>query len=151
MPISDQPVKSYKANLRSWVLTARRKHRQVDPHRCTAGRHVQRPDQIAGQRLLPVILAPVDIRSAGDARTVEDMGWRDAFELFLHRIAVFHPYGRRMHDSSVTAEECLEVAGHPAAATPDEEDMVFGGVDAWHCCLLSDDAVHGGGQLGSYA
>jgi hypothetical protein len=124
------------------MLTARRKDSQTNSHRCTTDRHVQGPDQIACQSLLPVILAPVDIRSIGDTRTVEDMGWRDALKLFLHSSSIFHPYGRHMHDSSLTAEEYLEMIGHPTAATPDEEDKVFGGVDAWHCCLLRDDAVH---------
>ena len=37
-----------------------------------------------------------------------------------------------MYIASLAAEQGLKVAGHPAAAAPNEEDVVFGGINARH-------------------
>lgn len=115
-------------------LTSCSEYSQMHPQSRTANRQVYRPSEIASQGLLFVILAPIHVRSPRDACAIEDVGWLDPFKLFLHALAVFHAYSRHMHFSSLITEQRFEMAGHPAAAAPDQEDVVLGCVRARHGC-----------------
>lgn len=70
-----------------------------------------------------VVLAPVDVWSAGAAGTVEDVGWADAFEHFHHAFTVFHPHCCRRDRLALAFQELVQMSSDPAIAAPDQEGL----------------------------
>ena len=103
-------------------------------HGGTANRQINRPNKVTRQSFLLVIFTPIYIRSTSNARAIEDMRWLDTLQFPLHSIPVFHTHSRHVYIASLSAKQGLKMAGHPAAASPYQEDIVFGGVHARHLC-----------------
>ena len=106
----------------------------MNAHRSTASRQIDRPNKITRERFLLMIFTPIHIRPSSNPSTIEDMRWLDALQFSLHPISVFHAHGRHVDIASLAAKQSFKVAGHPAAAAPNEE---IGGVHARHCCRWS--------------
>ena len=58
---------------------------------------IQGADDVASDGGLFVVLAPVDVGSAGAAGAVEDVRWTHTFQHFHHALTVFHA-DRRLLD-----------------------------------------------------
>ncbi len=88
-----------------------------------AVRKIESANDIAPDCGLLVVFAPVDIRSARAAGTVENMGGSDPFELFHYSFTVFHPDGCHRNNLALTLEKLVQMSCNPSIAAPDQERL----------------------------
>lgn len=81
----------------------------------------QSANDVGANRLLLVVLAPVNVGSASAARGVEDVRGLDLVEHLGDTGDIFHADSGAGNLLALLLEELLEVASHPALAAPDEE------------------------------
>ena len=125
------------------VDAARREDGAVDAAEEAAVGEVEGADDVAPYGSLLVVLAPVDVGTAGDASGVEDVGGLDAVELGEHGLAVLHADRGAVDLLALRLEEGREVAGDPALAAPDEIPVGHVGVvvrrfSLWRVGLLCE-------------
>jgi hypothetical protein len=108
-------------------LTASGENSAVNALQETAVGQIEGTDDIASDGSLFVGLTPIDIRTAGAASSVKDVGRLDLLKLGEDRLAVFHTNGGGENFLSLLLKERLEVAGDPALTSPDEESVLGGG------------------------
>lgn len=131
-----------------WVLliilvnAPRRKHSAVHSPQEAAVREVQRAHHVAPDRSLLIILAPVNIRAAGDAGGVEDVGGHHAVDLGEDGLAVLHADRGAVDFFALGGEEGCQVAGDPAFAAPDKVSVRHGGC-VWFGRLLEEGLLAG--------
>jgi len=114
------------------VDAARGEDGAVDPALEAGVGQVQGADGVGAHGFLFVVLAPIDVGTAGAAGGVEDVGGLDAVQLGQDALAVLHADRRAEDLLALLLKELLEVAGHPTLAAPDEEAVRRGSV-ARHC------------------
>ena len=85
---------------------------------------VEGADDVAADGGFLVVLAPIDVRPACDAGTVEDVGWPDAVELCHDRFTIFHASGRLGDWFLLLFEHFVQVTGDPAIAAPDQKRLL---------------------------
>lgn len=116
-----------KAGASPWVLVvvlvdaSRGKDGDVDALEEAAVGQVQCANDVGAHSLLLVVLTPVDIGPSCAAGSIEDVGRLDALELSDDGLAVLHANRGCVYFLALFFENRLQVAGHPALATPDEE------------------------------
>lgn len=87
------------------------------------GKH-DSPDDIAHHSLLPVVLTPVDIRTAGLASTVDDTSWLEVVKDRFHCWQVLHASGGAEDGLALALEERVQVAANPAIAAGEKKAVV---------------------------
>jgi hypothetical protein len=102
-------------------LTSGSEGGDVDPEDEATVCQIQSADDVAANGGFLVVLAPVDVRSACAAGTVEDVGWTDALEHLHHAFTVFHPDCGLRDSLALAFEELVQMACDPAITTPDKE------------------------------
>ena len=78
-------------------------------------------NHIAAHRLWPVTFAPVDVRSAGLASSVDDVSRLFLVKYFGHCSQVFHSRFGRADILALLEQQLVKVTSDPAAFAPDEE------------------------------
>lgn len=132
--------------------TASGKHADVDIARVAHVNEVQRANDIAADRLLLVVLAPVDVWAARHAGAVEDVGGLDLVDFSLEGLAVFHAHGGGVDFLALGLEHVVERLRDPAVAADDHPALVFHvcghcvleiGFECWLCWCerCSEDGV----------
>jgi hypothetical protein len=82
---------------------------------------VKRSNDIGPHGSLLVVFAPVNVRPACAAGSVQDVGGLDAVQLGQDSLTVLHANGCAGDFLSLLLQECLQVAGNPALTAPDQE------------------------------
>ena len=105
----------------------------MDPEQEAAVGEVQGADDVAADRGLLVVLAPIDVWSAGAAGAVEDVGWAHALKHVQHPFTVLHADRCRRDRPALAFQELVQMPGDPAIAAPDQKgarcrlDLLNGG------------------------
>jgi len=107
----------------STILTSSREDSDMYAEHKAAVCQVQGANDIASDGGLPVILTPVDVRSARATSTIENVGWFDSFKHFHDISPVFHADRRLLDGLALAFEELVQVACDPTVTTPDEERL----------------------------
>lgn len=102
-------------------------HRTMHPPLLTLIRKHQRPQPITLHRLQLITLAPIDIRPARFARTVDDMRRLNLVKRLPHGFLLVHARGRAVDVFALLPEKVDEETADPAVGAPDEETVVGGG------------------------
>lgn len=82
---------------------------------------IQSSNDVGTDRVLFMVLTPVDIGSSGAASTVQDVSRPDLFQFCLDGFSILHTDRGHVNLLALALQHLFEVAGDPAFATPDEE------------------------------
>lgn len=85
---------------------------------------IQGSDDVAPNDLFLVVLAPVDIRPAGTASTVEDMCRFDTIKFCNDSFSVLHTHSCREDFLVLLLQELFKMASNPPFTSPNQEDFV---------------------------
>ncbi len=108
------------------IDTASCKDGAVDVLEEAAVGQIEGTDNVAANRLLLVILAPVDIGTSSATGTVENVSWLDLLEFCDDGLPVLHTNGGGENLLALTLQKGLEMTRNPPLTSPDEVDRVFG-------------------------
>ncbi len=104
--------------------TASRENGAVDVLQEAAICQIQCSDDVAPNDLFLVVLAPVDIRPAGTASTVEDMCRFDTIKFCNDSFSVLHTHSCREDFLILLLQELFKMTSNPPFTSPDQEDFV---------------------------
>lgn len=99
---------------------------------------IQCSDDIAPNDLFLVVLAPVDVRPAGTASTIEDMCRFDTTKFCNDSFSVLHTHSCGEDFLILLLQELFQMTSNPPFTTPDQENLAGGtigtrGAVCGHC------------------
>ena len=86
---------------------------------------VQGADGVAPNGGLLVVLTPVDIRSAGAAGTIENMGGFRTLQFSEDSFAIFHADRSCLDLLALTEQELIQLTSYPSLSTPNQERVLI--------------------------